>query len=96
MAIPVERPEDFQHISGLVRYLIFPLGRMYYLTVHTDIGIQIDQEEKIEEVLAPIKEEGIFAQKVLFRAESFEKIIFPALQCLTSSFCPQCRAVHCK
>ncbi|KUO67516.1 MAG: hypothetical protein APF77_14400 [Clostridia bacterium BRH_c25] len=88
IVIPVERPEDFRRISRFVRSLIFPSGRMYYLTVHPEFSIDAVHEEQINEALAPLKEERIFAQKVLVRSEDFSTILFPALQCLTSSFLP--------
>ncbi len=88
VVIPVERPEDFRRISRFVRSLIYPSGRMYYLTVHPEEGMDAVGEGQINEALAPLKEERVFAQKISLRSEAFSSILYPALQCLTSSFLP--------
>lgn len=88
VAIPVEHPEDFRRISRFVRHLINPSGRVYYLTVTPSMAKDKVQENAIEEALGPLREEQIFAQKVIITSSDFQGILVPTMQCLKSSFLP--------
>lgn len=88
IAIPVERPEDFRRISRFVQNLINPSGRMYYLTSNSEYIIDREHDKQIEEALKPLREEQIYAQKVVVTSSNFQSIMIPALQCLKSTFLP--------
>lgn len=88
VAIPVERPEDFRRISRFVRNLVNPSGRLYYLTVHPSTTEAREHDLLIDEALAPIREEQLYAQKVIITSADFQGILAPMLQCLKSSFLP--------
>lgn len=88
VAIPVERPEDFRRISRFVRNLIYPSGRMYYLTFHPEHTIDKEHDKQIEDALKPLRKEQIFAQKVTITSPNFQSILIPSLQCLKSTFLP--------
>lgn len=89
VAISVEHPDDFRRVSRFVQHLIKPAGRAYYLTVTPpDEYDGHDHDIDIEDALAPLREEQIYAQKVIITSSDFQGILVPALQCLQSSFLP--------
>lgn len=88
IAIPVEKPEDFRRISRFVRNLINPSGRLYYLTVHPSTAEAREHDLLIDDALAPMREEQIYAQKVIITSPDFQGLLAPMLQCLKSSFLP--------
>ncbi|KDR95647.1 Amino acid transporter [Peptoclostridium litorale DSM 5388] len=86
VAIPVEKPEDFKRVSRFIQNLVYPSGRIYYLT--SGEGIPAENEKQIDEVLKPLQELQIFTQKTTVTSPSFESILLPAMQCLNSTFLP--------
>ncbi len=88
VAIPVERPEDFRRISRFVHNLVYPSGRIYYLTAQSESLNKKESDKLIDEALTPLKEEQIFVQKTVITSTTFESIFVPALQCLKSTFLP--------
>lgn len=88
VAIPVESPEDFRRISRFARNLVYPSGRLYYMTIFPETVMDENQKEAIEEVLQPILAEHIFVQKVFVQSDRFEKMLIQALQCFENSFLP--------
>ena len=86
VVIPVEHPDDFRRLSKLIRNLVFPSGRVYYLTATEDNAFDQVQKEEVTEVLSPLKEENIFVQETIITSSRFETAIKPSLQCLKSSF----------
>lgn len=87
VAIPVEHPEDFRRVSRFVQHLVKPAGRVYYLTVTPPEEYE-GQDFEIEETLTPLREDQIYAQKVIISSSDFQGILVPTLQCLQSSFLP--------
>ncbi|MGB5823874.1 MAG: amino acid permease [Proteocatella sp.] len=88
IAIPIEKPEDFRRISRFVHNLVYPSGRVYYLTSYPHDWDEKDYDKQVEEVLKPLKDQQVFVQKIAVTAPSFESIIVPSMQCLKSSFLP--------
>lgn len=88
VVIPVEHPEDFRRISRFLHNLIYPSGRMYYLTSHSEDIMNKQSDKNIDDVLKPLKEDQIFAQKITLTSPSFQSVLIPAVQCLKSSFLP--------
>ncbi len=86
IVIPVERPEDFRRVSRLVQSIIFPAGRVYYMSIYTEDNIDEEYEKEIDEALAPLKDKKIFAQKILVKSTAFKAVLVPTLQCLSSTF----------
>lgn len=88
VAVPVESPEDFRRISRFIRNLLYSSGRLYYMTVYQEPKMDEKHRKHIDEALEPLKEEGIFAQKVLVRSDDFGRMLVQALQCLENNFLP--------
>ena len=88
VAIPVEKPEDFRRISRFVHNLVYPSGRIYYLTAQKESLKEKESDKQIDAALKSLKEEQIFVQKTVITSSSFESIFVPALQCLKSTFLP--------
>ena len=86
VAIPVEKPEDFRRISRFIHNLVYPSGRVYYLTAQSENLNKIESDKSIDDALKPLKEEQIFVQKTIITSSTFESIFVPALQCLKSTF----------
>jgi solute carrier family 12 sodium/potassium/chloride transporter 2 len=86
IVIPVEKPEDFRRISRLLQSIIFPSGRIYYMSVYQDGTIDEIYQKEIDDELIPLKEKRIFAQKVLIKFTDFNQVLIPALECLSSTF----------
>ena len=86
IVIPVEQPEDFRRISRLIQSIIFPSGRVYYLSIDSEGNRDEQHDREIDEELAPIKERKIFAQKIIVESKDFDDVLVPTLQCLTSTF----------
>ncbi len=86
IVIPIERPEDFKRVSKIVSNIVYPSGRVYYLTTTEAVEIDEDQNEKIEAVLKPLKDNNVFVQETVITSTQFESALFPALQCMESSF----------
>jgi len=86
IVIPVEKPEDFRRISRLLQSIIFPSGRIYYMSVYQDGVIDDNYEKEIDEQLFPLKQKKIFAQKILMKSTNFNEVLIPTLQCLSSTF----------
>lgn len=88
VAIPVESPEDFKRISNFVRNLLYKSGRLYYMTVYSDYKMDEAHKLEIDDAIEPLKEEGIFYQKILVKSDDFSTMLPQALQCLENSFLP--------
>ncbi|MBF4693433.1 amino acid permease [Fusibacter ferrireducens] len=88
IAIPVEKPDDFKRLSKITYNLVYPSGRVYYLTSTKTKVLDRATEKEIEMVLKPLKEERIFVQETIITASDFESTIAPTLQCMKSSFLP--------
>lgn len=86
--IPVENPEDFKRISRLIRSLINPSGRVYYLTMNNVGNQRKELEEKIDAVLQPLKEENLFAQKIVINSKDYNQDLNIVLQSLVHVFLP--------
>lgn len=86
VVIPVEKPEDFKRLVRFTQNLVYPSGRMYYLSSVMDKQMVPETEGKIDDILKPLREEGIFVQKTVVTSDDFESIIYPTLQCMKSSF----------
>ncbi len=86
VVIPIENPHDFKRLSGIVHDLVFPSGRAYYLSSTEDEKVEYLNQKEIGEVLAPLREDNIFIQETLITSAKFESVLFPALQCMKSSF----------
>ncbi|AFA48616.1 amino acid permease [Acetobacterium woodii] len=88
VAIPVESPEDFRRISRFVRNIIFPSGRLYYMTIFPETTMDETQKEAINDVLQPMIAERLFVQKVFVQSDHYGKMLIQALQCFENSFLP--------
>ncbi len=86
--VPVETPDDFRRISRFIRDLIFPSGRMYYLTITKEENEKEEKPETIDEVLACLKDQGLFAQKIVISGGRFEAEFNYIIQSLLSTFLP--------
>ena len=86
IVIPVEKPEDFRRVSRLLQSIIFPTGRVYYMSIYPETHIDKTHEKGIDEALAPLKAQKIFAQKILVKSTNFKEVLVPTLQCLSSTF----------
>lgn len=86
VVIPVENPDDFKRLSRIIQNLVYPSGRVYYLTSTKNKEIDNDYRKEIKAVLTPIKGENIFVQETIIVGSDFESVLFPALQCMKSSF----------
>lgn len=86
IVIPVEKPEDFRRISRLLQSIIFPSGRIYYMSVYEEDNVEEEYEKEIDEELIPLKAKKIFAQKILIKSQNFNEVLIPTLQCLSSTF----------
>lgn len=88
IAIPVETPEDFRRISRFARNLVCRSGRLYYMTVYSEIVMDEKHKNQIENALKPLTDEGVFVQKVFVRSDDFTSMLVRALQCFENSFLP--------
>ncbi|WHH57878.1 amino acid permease [Petroclostridium sp. X23] len=88
IVIPVEKPEDFRRISRFVRSLIYPSGRVYYLTICGEGNCVQDTEHSVDELLVPLKSENLFAHKVIIRGGEFSRDFQIILQSMMSTFLP--------
>lgn len=88
IAVPVERPEDFKRLTRIIQKLVYPSGRVYYVTTHKDVTINAEHDQKIDEVLKPLRDDDIFVQKTTVTSDNFGDVIVPTLQCLKSSYLP--------
>jgi len=88
VVVPVEKPEDFKRILQFTHDLVYPSGRVYYLTSIEEPQIDLKKNELIDSVLEPLKESHIFVQKIVVTSNSFKSVVYPILQCLMSSFLP--------
>lgn len=86
--IPVENSEDFRRISRFIRSLINPSGRVYCLTMNDNGADRQELEEKIDTVLRPLKEENLFAQKIVINSRDFNQDLNIVLQSLLNVFLP--------
>jgi amino acid transporter len=88
IAVPVEKPEDFKRLTRIIQKLVYPSGRVYYITSHKEAVISDAHDRKIDEVLMPLRENQIFVQKTTVTSERFSDVLVPTLQCLKSSYLP--------
>jgi len=88
IVIPAENTENFERISDIVKNMVFPSGRIYYLSAFPDKLISKSQKEAIENVLKPVIDEKIFVQKILIGSENFTSVIRPVLQSMENNFLP--------
>ncbi|AHM58118.1 Na-K-Cl cotransporter (plasmid) [Peptoclostridium acidaminophilum DSM 3953] len=88
VAVPVESPEDFRRISRFIRNLLYSSGRLYYMTVYPEAKMDEKRRQQIDEALEPLREEGLFVQKILVRSNEFRTMLVQALQCLENNFLP--------
>jgi len=88
LIIPVESPEDFRRVSRFVQGLIFPSGRIYYLSINENGDTGPQEEKSIDETLLSLKEANLFAQKVLIHGGVYHQEIKIVLQSLLSTFLP--------
>lgn len=88
VAIPVEKPEDFRRISRFISALIYPSGRLYYLSVQKNKDYDSLKHEAIESSLSVLREENIFIQKTIVTAADFEAVLVPLLECLQTTALP--------
>lgn len=87
--VPVERPEDFRRVSRFIRDLIYPSGRMYYLTVCEKDREPCQKDlEMVDEVLLCLKEQGLFAHRIMVCNGNFETGLQLITQSLMNTFLP--------
>lgn len=86
IVVPVENPEDFKRLSKVIRNLVYPSGRVYYLSSTEKNNIDLAYKKEINTVLTPLREENIFIQETLITSYEFESVLPAALQCMKSSF----------
>lgn len=86
IVVPIENPEDFKRLSKVIRNLVYPSGRVYYLSSTKNKNIDTSNKKEISEVLKPLREENIFIQETLITSYEFESVLPAALQCIKSSF----------
>lgn len=86
--IPAQTTENFERIYGMIRNLVFPSGRIYYLTAFSEKLISKSQNEEIDRVLNPVVKDKIFVQKILIGSKDFASTIRPVLQSVQNSFLP--------
>lgn len=86
VVVPTETTDDFRRVSKLIDYLVYPSGRIYYLSSTTEGEFDSSQLKEINEVLKPLKESNLYVQETFITNSQFDQIIIPSLQCLKSSF----------
>ena len=80
--IPVKTPGDFKRITDFTKALLAPSGRLYYLSINEGPV----NEEDVEEVLMPLKEENLYTQKILIEEGVFEVDFSVVLKTLSETF----------
>lgn len=86
--IPAESTENFEKLSDMIKNMVFPSGRIYYLSAFPEKLISKTQKDAIDNVLQPLIESKIFVQKILIGSENFTSIIRPVLQSMENNFLP--------
>ncbi len=86
--VPVESPQDFRRVSRFIRDLIYSSGRLYYLTIKEEGEEGEGEMEEIEEVMACLKDQGLFAQQIVVEKGRFEVELKIVLQSLLNTFLP--------
>jgi hypothetical protein len=84
--VPVERPEDFKRVSRFIREVIYPSGRVYLLSVNNKENNYSDND--IDNLLKPLKEDNLFAHKVIVSNADFKSCVHVVFQSMLSSFLP--------
>lgn len=86
--VPIEKHEDFRRVARLLRNTIYPSGRLFCLTI-------LDDEQNIDrnflpmdDILGPLKKEGLFVQQITIREASFDSGLLIVLQTLLKTFLP--------
>lgn len=85
--IPVEKAEDYNRMSHVIRDIIFPSGRLYYLTIK-DSEISKEEIEEIENNIVSMKNEHIFADKIVIKNGDFDRDFSIIMQSLQQTFLP--------
>ncbi|MFZ7120333.1 MAG: amino acid permease [Eubacteriaceae bacterium] len=88
IVIPIENPHDFKRVSRFIRNLIYPSGRVYYLTIKDINNDQEEEKESINEVMEPLKKENLFAQQIFIRSGNYNQNLSIILQSLVNVFLP--------
>ncbi len=88
VAVPVEKPEDFKRLTRIIKKLVYPSGRVYYIASHEECPIDHAHDHQIDEVLRPLRDEKIFVQKTTVTSDDFSSVLIPTLQSLKSTYLP--------
>ncbi len=88
IVIPVEKPEDFKRISRFIRGLVYPAGRVYYLTISKEKDFPEDEIKIVDESLEQLVNDNVFTRKVIIRHGDFRSDLHIVLESLLSTFLP--------
>lgn len=84
--LPVENDSDFSKVSGIIKDLIYPKGRLYYLTVAKNDANHEESRVKINESLKPLKKKNLFANEIYIKGNDFNTDLPIVLQSLLNMF----------